>query len=130
MNVTVKCTKSVNCSASIQSNLNYFISETTELTIPACVVTPGICANTIVGTLTSTGATAAPGGFATMTKNADGSFKIVLTSNDVSKTGQSYTLTLGFSDPSIASASLSLPSALSFNVAVKCTKVADCSSSV
>ena len=65
-----------------------------------------------------------------MTKNADGSFKIVLSSSDVSKTGQSYTLTLGFSDTSIASASLTLPSTLSFNVAVKCTKVADCSSSV
>ena len=94
------------------------------------MVTPGICANTIVGTLNSTGATAAPGGFAAMTKNADGSFKIVLSSSDVSKTGQSYTLTLGFSDTSIASASLTLPSTLSFNVAVKCTKVADCSSSV
>ena len=130
MNVEVKCAKSVDCSASTQNNLNYFIDETTELTIPACVVSPGICANTILGTLTSTGSTTAPGGFATMSKNANGSFKILLTSSDASKAGESYTFTLGFSDLSLDSTSLTLPSALSFNVAVKCTKVADCSSSV
>jgi hypothetical protein len=76
------------------------------------VVTPVICANTTTITLTSTGATTAPANFATITKNADGSFKIVLTSNDVSRTGQSYIFTFGFSDPSVSF--VTLPSVISF----------------
>lgn len=130
MNVEVKCTKSVDCSASTQNNLSYFISETTELTVPACLITPGMCANTTLGTLTSIGATTAPSNFATIMKNANDSFKIVLSSSDVSITGQSYTLQLGFSDSSILSTSLTLPNSISFIVDVKCTKVADCSSSI
>jgi hypothetical protein len=63
-----------------------------------------------VGTLTSTGTPVSPAGFATMTKNTDGSFKIVLTLSDVSKKGQIYKFTLGFSDSSISSASLTKPS--------------------
>jgi hypothetical protein len=46
--------------------------------------------NTIEGTLTSTGTTTPPANFATFTRNSDGSHKIVLYSNDVSQTGQSY----------------------------------------
>jgi hypothetical protein len=60
----------------------------------------------------------------------DGSFKIVFNSSDVSKIGQSYVFTLGFSDSSVSTASLTLPSARTLTVAVKCTKIADCSLSV
>jgi hypothetical protein len=64
------------------------------------LVSPEICPSTSVGTLTSTGATTAPIGFATLTKNQDDSFKIVFASSDVAKIGQSYQFTLGFTDTS------------------------------
>ena len=89
-NVLFKCTQTVDCSASVQSSLSYFISETTELTIPGCTITPAFCLNTTTGTVTSTGASTPAGGFATLTKNANNSFKITMFSNDSLTTGRTY----------------------------------------
>ncbi len=89
--VLFQCTTtSVNCSSSILSSLTYFITDTTELTIPTCEVSPSFCRNEIVGTLTSIETTSPPEGFSLLTKNPNNSYKIKINSNDVSLDGKTY----------------------------------------
>ena len=65
-----------------------------------------------------------PIGFATMTKNTDGSFSIALSSNDPLITGETYSFILSFSDSS--GAIVNQPTSPFFNVVVKLPSV-DCS---
>jgi hypothetical protein len=77
------------CGASGLIDTIYFLSDTTKLNVPACVITPSICA--IDPTFTSIGDIAPPSGFATLTKNLDNnSFTIALFSSNPLITGQSY----------------------------------------
>ena len=99
----------------------YFLSETTKLNVPACVITPSICA--IDPTFTSIGGTSPPSGFATLTKNLDNSFTIPLFSSNPSITGQSYQFK--FTQATIDG----IQQSTSFEVRVKCTKTVDCSAS-
>ena len=69
----------------------YFITDATTLAIPACIVSPSICANTTSGALTSTGAFAPALGFAVLTKNGDNTFTIAISSADPAITGTTYT---------------------------------------
>jgi hypothetical protein len=43
--VAVETSSSINCSASNQKDFNYFIKDTLELTIPACVANPSSLQN-------------------------------------------------------------------------------------
>ena len=73
----------MNCSGSTLANQTYFITETTLLTVNACVVTPSICTSTTEGTFTSIGANIPPLGFAALTKKTDNSFLITIFSDDL-----------------------------------------------
>ena len=117
----------MNCSASSQGDFTYFITDATNLTIPACVVTPTICASTTIGTLISTGAATPTADFAVLTKNGDNTFTIALLSTDPSITGLNYKFLMNFSDSSVSS--VTQPTTSSFNILVKCTKTVDCSAS-
>ena len=44
--VLVKCTRSVDCSASIFDSFTYYITDSITKTMPACIVTPSVCQNT------------------------------------------------------------------------------------
>jgi hypothetical protein len=88
--VFFQCATAVNCSSSSLSSLTYFITDTTEFTVPACVVTPGFCPNTSIGTLTSIGTISAPVSFYLLTKNSDNTYKLKISSNDVSLDGKTY----------------------------------------
>ena len=129
-NILVKCTRSVDCSLSVQSDVDYYITDTTPLTIPACTLIPNICPNTSSGTLTSTGATVPDASFSAFTKNTDNSFTITLASTDVLINGLTYSFSLGFTESSVTLADVTQPVTPTFNVVVKCTKSVDCSASI
>jgi hypothetical protein len=44
--IHVKCTRSVDCSASMLNDFNYLLTDSTQKTIPACTITPNVCTNT------------------------------------------------------------------------------------
>ncbi len=75
-NVEVKCAKTANCADSILVDQIYFITDITQLIVPACVITPNNCPNRIVATFTSSGVNTPPVGFATLSKNTNNSFFI------------------------------------------------------
>ena len=75
----------------------------TTLSIPACVFTPSVCANTSVGTLTSIGASTPATGFALLSKNVDNSFTIAMSSNDLLIAGLTYQFQMAFTDSSVVS---------------------------
>ena len=108
----------------------YYIGDTTNLTVPssACLITPSHCANTTMLSLTSAGTPDPPAGFTAVVKNADNSFTIKMSSSDPLKTGETYTLRLGFTNPSSA-LTVTQPSSPSFDVSVKCAKTVNCSNS-
>ena len=78
--------------------------------------------------LTSTGTPNPPAGFTAVVKNADNSFTITMSSTDPLKTGEKYTLHLGFTD-SYSVLTVTQPSSPSFEVSVKCIKTVNCSNS-
>ena len=61
-------------------------------------------------------------------KNVDNSFTITMSSSDPLKTGEKYTLLLGFTDSSSV-LTVTQPSSPSFEVSVKCVKTVNCSNS-
>ena len=90
--ILFKCIiESVDCSASFSSDITYFITEATTITILACKVTPSFCPNTSIGTLTSNGASVPGVEFASMTKNGDNTFTIAISSSNLSIAGVTYT---------------------------------------
>ena len=94
--------KSADCFSSNVSNLSYFISDSTEISVPACIMNPSNLPYSAIVTLNSIGTTSPPAGFATLAQNPDNSYKITISSNDVSIDGQTYTFLLSFSDTSVA----------------------------
>jgi hypothetical protein len=80
-NVLVKCTKSVDCSASIASDLTYFLTEMITLSIPACLITPSICKNLTTGSLSTNNVTI-NNNLATLMKNNDGTFSVEVLLSD------------------------------------------------
>ena len=75
----------LDCSAASFADQVYYITDLTTLIIPACV---GPQTASVTATLTSTGATTPPTGFATLSKNtADNSFTILISENDPLITG-------------------------------------------
>ena len=82
------------------NNLIYFVSDRTEIKIPACLIKPSNLSDLTKATLTSNGTTKAPEGFATISKNADNSYKISMFSNDSLFDGKEYSFQLAFEDPS------------------------------
>ena len=108
----------------------YYIGDTTSLTVPAsaCTIAPSNCANTTKLSLTSTGTPTYPAGFPEIVKNVDNSFTITMSSSDPLKTGEKYTLLLGFTDSSSV-LTVTQPSSPSFEVSFKCVKTVNCSNS-
>ena len=86
----------MNCSASNQVNYDYTLIQTITLTIPACVGDLG----KTTGTLTPIGTPAPPSGFAVLSKNTDGSWKITIKSSDLTIAGRVFPYQLVFSDSS------------------------------
>ena len=97
-NVVVKLS-SIDCSAASLSSLTYSVSDTIDIHVPACLITPSSLSYYTTATLTSNGRTQAPKGFETVRKNPDNSYKISLFSNDLLIAGNVYQFKLNFDDP-------------------------------
>lgn len=82
------------------SDLTYFLTEVKTLAIPACVITPNICKNLTIGTLTTKNVTVNYN-FATLMKNIAGTFLVEVSSSDSRLINQKFLYRLDFADPDI-----------------------------